>query len=504
MLLLLPLLSRSYEMPPEEIKANRQTVASMFDHAYSSYMTHAFPHDELKPLTGSWSDSLIELGNVPNPKRDGYVGVAMTLIDSLDTLAVLGNHTAFAEAVRWLSGGGVSFDQDAVVSVFESTIRLLGGLLSAHVLAAGTMPGFAHMRVDDYDGALLRLAHDLGERLLPAFEAAPATTGLPYAFVHLQRGVVEQPVAEQCVAGIGSNLLEFALLSNLTDDDRFARASLRALRRLWERRSAHDLLGTTIDIATGRWLNPLASIGAGADSFYEYLAKGALLLDSAQLKGIFARAYAAVGEHLQQPDAHDKRRSHFEMADMHRPESNRRAAYGALQAFWPGLQVLAGEVDRAVPAHATFMAVWDMYGLMPEQYVILGDGGVSVGHVPYPLRPEVAESTLALFRATGDHAYLRFGARMLESINRQSRAPFGFASISSVVTGAREDHMPSFFLSETLKYLYLLFDDDNALHAQSRAGALLLSTEAHVLPILGAGGLRADIMDELVNARCSN
>ncbi|KAJ1625698.1 glycoside hydrolase [Pavlovales sp. CCMP2436] len=91
-----------------------------------------------------------------------------------------------------LVGEHVSFDQDAVVSVFETTIRVLGGLLAGHVLADGAMPGFPHMRVPRYDGVLLRLARDLGDRLLPAFEDAPEATGLPYAFVHLQRGVEAQ------------------------------------------------------------------------------------------------------------------------------------------------------------------------------------------------------------------------------------------------------------------------------------------------------------------------
>jgi mannosidase alpha-like ER degradation enhancer 1 len=342
------------------------------------------------------------------------------------------------------------------------------------------------MRVDGYDGSLLRLAQDLGDRLLPAFDEAPAATGLPYAFVHLQHGVVSQPVAEQCTAGIGTNLLEFAVLSNLTADDRYARASLGALRALWALRSEYDLLGNTIDIHTGRWLNSLASIGAGSDSFYEYLAKGALLLDSHHLHAIFARAYRAVGEHLQLGP-------HFAVAPMHNPAGGRQPAHGALQAFWPGLQVLVGDAQDAISTHAPLMAAWDKVGVMPEQYTLKGST-VIAGHVPYPLRPEVAESTLALFQATGSHEYLRFGERMIQSINLIAKAPFGFASVRSVATGALEDHMPSFFLAETLKYLYLLFDPSNPLHSRED---VMLSTEAHLLPRIGSGGLRDGVWDAL-------
>mmetsp|Transcript_23713 Transcript_23713/g.60056 ORF Transcript_23713/g.60056 Transcript_23713/m.60056 type:complete len:572 (+) Transcript_23713:164-1879(+) len=478
-------------MSGAEIALYRDAVAEMFDDAFSTYMERAFPHDELRPLSATWTDSLIELGNVPSPKRDGYTGVALTLIDAMDTLAVMGNHSAFADAVR-LVGEHVSFDQDAVVSVFETTIRVLGGLLAGHVLADGAMPGFPHMRVPRYDGVLLRLARDLGDRLLPAFEDAPEATGLPYAFVHLQRGVEAQPVAEQCTAGIGTNLLEFAFLSNLTADERYARASLRALSALWGRRSAHDLLGNTIDIHTGKWVNSQASVGAGADSFYEYLAKGALLLDSDELWQMFAAAYAAAGEHLQFGP-------HFGTADMHNP-AKKFLAHSSLASFWPGLQVLVGDAELAAIAHEPLMAAWDKFGAMPENFLVRAGGEVLAGNVPYPLRPEVAESTAALFLATGDHLYLKFGARMVDSLKRVTKAPLGgFASVRSVATGELEDHMPSFYLAETLKYLYLLFDLENPLHTHS--DKLLLTTEAHLLPRLGVTGLPSHLWAEL-NGEC--
>ena len=94
----------------------RETVREMFTHAYDGYMRYAFPHDELKPLSRTWTDSLVELGNAQHVTRAGYTGVALTLIDSLDTLAVLGNATEFARGVRWV-GAHVSFDQDIDVHV---------------------------------------------------------------------------------------------------------------------------------------------------------------------------------------------------------------------------------------------------------------------------------------------------------------------------------------------------------------------------------------------------
>ena len=75
----------------------------------------------------------------------------------MDTLAVIGNASEFAKHVSWVAKH-VSFDQDADVSLFETNIRLLGGLLSAHMIAKGECPGAAHMAVAGYDGGLLRLA----------------------------------------------------------------------------------------------------------------------------------------------------------------------------------------------------------------------------------------------------------------------------------------------------------------------------------------------------------
>ena len=75
-----------------------------------------------------------------------------------------------------------------------------------------------------------------------------------------------------------------------------------------------------------------------------------------------------------------------------------------------------------------------------------------------PLRPEMAESTLALFRATGATRYLRAGADLLRALQKKSKVPCGYASVGDVSTGVLDDRMDSYFIAETLKYLFLLFD----------------------------------------------
>lgn len=101
---------------------------------------------------------------------------SLTLIDVLDTLVVLDDREGFEKAVKnviqW-----VQFDVNTKPQVFETTIRVLGGLLSGHIFAS--RPGQSFY-LPWYRGELLELAHDLGRRLLPAFSTR---TGLPYARV---------------------------------------------------------------------------------------------------------------------------------------------------------------------------------------------------------------------------------------------------------------------------------------------------------------------------------
>jgi len=121
------------------------------------------------------------------------------------------------------------------------------------------------------------LAADLGARLLPAFRTP---TGIPAHRVNLRRGLLNDESRETCAAAAGTMLLEFARLSRLTGDRRYAQKAREAVDALWRRRSARtDLVGSTICAKTGRWLSPGTGIGAGVDSFYEYLVKAALYED---------------------------------------------------------------------------------------------------------------------------------------------------------------------------------------------------------------------------------
>lgn len=461
------LFDRSVAEPDSRWEAKRrllrEKVRRMFYHAYDNYMTHAFPHDELKPLTKTFTDSLSELGNLKlEHLPQDYNGSALTLIESLSSLVILGNNTEFEKAVFWLSEN-LRFDVDARINLFECNIRVLGGLVSAHILATDSTDRLVQ---GSYKNQLLFLAKDLGERFLPAFDTP---TGLPYAWINLKHGVTADETTETSTSGCGSLILEMGTLSRLTGDPRFESAALRALRKLWSMRSSLNLLGTTLDVETGEWIEYSSGIGAGVDSFYEYLFKAYILFGKEDYWRMFHSAYLAVQKYFRHgPWYHE--------ADMR----TGKATYWqltSLQAFWPGLQVLVGDVAAANSTHREFVHVWKKFGVIPERY-LLDHQMVHPTEKYYPLRPELAESTFYLYQATKDPWYIEVGESMVNSLNQYTKVEGGFASVRDVTTMQLEDHQHSFFLAETCKYLYLLFDDQFLVNQN-----YVFTTEGHPLPV---------------------
>jgi mannosidase alpha-like ER degradation enhancer 3 len=186
----------------------------MFYHAYNAYMDNAFPADELMPLScrGRYRGREPDRGDLD----EAMGNFSVTLIDSLDTLVILGDLDEFERGVR-LVIEHVTFDHDIVVSVFETNIRVVGGLMSAHILSEYVRDRFSP-RMSWYHGELLNMALDVGFRLLPAFNSS---TGLPHPRVNLRYGLKSskiRQVGETCTACAGSMILEFAALSRLSGE----------------------------------------------------------------------------------------------------------------------------------------------------------------------------------------------------------------------------------------------------------------------------------------------
>ncbi|KAJ3414305.1 ER degradation-enhancing alpha-mannosidase-like protein 2 [Chytridiales sp. JEL 0842] len=331
----------------------RLKTKEMFYHAFHGYMKNAFPKDELMSISGKGIDTI---GNF-----------SLTLIDALDTLMVMGDKNMFKTAIKLVSL--IDFHQDVNVSVFETNIRVVGGLLSAHLMAV-TDPEVA----PEYDWSLLDLAEDMANRLLPAFNTP---TGLPYGTVNLMRGVNKDESKD---------------------------------------------------------------------------------------------AYRAVKIHMKKGDWH---------VDVNMDSAHITAAYFYnLGAFWPGLKILAGDIEEAMKELDAMSSLLSQCPFLPEAINLVHSTYVP-GRTGYPLRPEFVESLWMAYRSTNHPSLLETGYMIVDRLNNLTRTEYGFANVKDVSQMVLEDKMESFFLAETLKYLYLLFDPDNVYNREN----FVFNTEAHPFPV---------------------
>lgn len=453
-------------MSKDERNRLKDQAREMFYHAYHSYMKNAYPADELMPLSckGRFRDTEPSRGDID----DALGNFSLTLVDTLDTLVLLGDLDEFEHAVRLIIKD-ISFDNDVIVSVFETNIRMLGGLLSGHILATYLQEEFN--RMNWYRGELLIIAEELGQRLLPAFNTS---TGIPHPRINLRYGLKSPKlgvVRETCTACAGTMILEFAALSRLTGNTIYEEKAKASMDYLWQQRHrTSDLMGTVLNIHNGDWVRRDSGVGAGIDSYYEYCLKAYVLLGEDSYLERFNKHYSAVMKYVSQGpllvDVH-----------MHRPHTNTRNFMDALLAFWPGLQVLKGDIKPAIEIHEMLYQVIQRHNFLPEAFTV--DFQVHWGQ--HPLRPEFVESTYFLYKATTDPYYLEVGKKVLESLQQYARVPCGFAAVKDVRTGNHEDRMDSFVLAETLKYLYLLFTSKEELLLD--IDDFVFTTEAHLLPL---------------------
>lgn len=407
-------------------------------HAWRGYMRYAKGHDALKPLSKA--------------PRDWYAhSLLMTPVDALDTLILMGLDKEAKEA-RELIATELSFNHDIYVQNFEVTIRLLGGLLSGYQLTG--------------DERLLKLADDLGQRLLPVFESK---TGLPYTHVNLRTGAVRGAVSNP--AETGTLLLEFGMLGKLTGKPVYFDKAKRALVETYNRRSKLGLVGAGINVETGEWTDRDSHIGGGIDSYYEYLYKCWRLFGDEDCKRMWEDGIAAVNKHL--ADEVREGELWYGHADM---DTGKRTAthYGALDAFMPALLALGGDLDRARRLQASGLKMWRLHGIEPEaldyQKMEVASGG-------YPLRPEIVESAYYLYRYTGDAQYRAMGREFFEDFVRHCRTQDGYAALKDVRSKEQTDSMESFLFAETFKYFYLLFAPKQVLDFDR----ITFNTEAHPL-----------------------
>jgi mannosyl-oligosaccharide alpha-1,2-mannosidase len=410
--------------------------------AWGHYRERAWGKDQIKPLSGGFGSF---------PLKDHHLG--LTLIEALDTLWVMELDDEFRDGVEWVKAN-LDFDVDGEVSVFETAIRLVGGLLSAWH-ACG-------------DPVLLAKARDLADRLLPSFAASPI--GIPHRYINLRSGAVRG--RETNPAETGTFIPEFGFLSRATGDERYRIAAKRALVSMFERRSRLGLLADSIDCITGEWRSRRATIGPPSDSYYEYLWDGWDLLGDRDCLRMYRTCTAAILKH--QPVSHG---GHLWFVNVDF-ETGQRLDWeqDELGSFYGGLLAQSGEAKLGGAHTRTWAAMQARFGVLPEDLDAASLKPLSVSNA---LRPELADAAFNHWLVDGREEWRRVARDHYLAMKRWNKARYGYADLADVTSRPKtqSDHCPGYWWSEQMKYYYLMFADARRVDYRR----LYLSTEGNIL-----------------------
>jgi len=443
----------------------QKSVVDAFLHAWKGYKTFAWGHDHLKPISRT-SNNWFHLG--------------LTIIDSLDTMYIMGLNKEFNEARLWVRDS-LSFNGNRDVNLFETTIRILGGLLSTYHLSA--------------DSLFLEKATELGSRLLPSFKTA---SGVPYSDVNLntRKGHPPKWNADSTTSEVTTIQLEFRDLSRATGNPSFEELAFKVSKFIHKLPKTQGLVPIFINPNTGQFRKSTITLGARGDSYYEYLLKQWIQTGRTIdfLRDDYNTSINGVRNLLVR---HSKPNNLLYVGELLNG-SDFKPKMDHLLCFLPG--TLALGVHFGMPSDHMKLAEDLLYTcyltyasqpthLAPEITHFNQDGFdqndmiVKTADAHNLLRPETVESLWYMYHLTGNKTYQDWGWNIFQAFEKFARVKDGYSSLGNVkdVNDTRlRDMMESFFLGETLKYFYLLFSDDQETLSVDK---YVLNSEAHFFPI---------------------
>ncbi|KNZ78348.1 Mannosyl-oligosaccharide alpha-1,2-mannosidase 1B [Termitomyces sp. J132] len=473
-------------LPPGSYES-RDAVVVMFKRSYESYrlVKYAWGHDDLLPLNNSMS--LQHLGTprlnltVFKGFTDTRNGWGATIVDAMSTMYIMGLDDYFKEAVAHVSD--IDFSQsktDDTVSVFETTIRYLGGMLSAYELSG--------------DSKLLEKSRHLADNLIHAWTG---NNDIPWS--HLDFTSNEPVVGTSNIAEAGTLTIEFGILSKYTQNPKYRNLAERAPAPL------PGLPAQGIDPATGKAVGGYVTWGGGSDSYFEYLIKYPRLFDDAE--DFFVDSWRlAVDSSIKTLLQISTSGKHAYLGDYDGETKRIKHVSSHLECFHGGNWILGGSILR----NQTIVDIglelvdecWNTYastatGIGPETFAYVPEGGDYTGeekptaqqlefneqHGFYPtashyvLRPEVLESNFYAWRNTGDPKFIARAATALKSFTDYLSSKEAYSGLWDVnnKNSKRINDMESFWFAEVLKYLYLTFDDPQRISLDE----YVFNTEAH-------------------------
>uniref|UniRef100_A0A8C5CZ32 alpha-1,2-Mannosidase n=1 Tax=Gadus morhua TaxID=8049 RepID=A0A8C5CZ32_GADMO len=465
------------EPPEPAVKEKRDKIREMMKHAWDSYRQYGWGHNELKPLA--------KKGHTTNIFGNSQMGA--TIVDALDSLYIMGLHEEFKDGQEWIEQNLDFTGVNAEVSVFEVNIRFIGGLLAAYYLSGQEV--------------FKLKAVQLAEKLLPAFNTP---TGIPWAMVNLKSGVGRNwgwaSAGSSILAEFGTLHMEFVHLTYLTGNPVYYQKVMHIRKLLAKMDRPNGLYPNYLNPRTGRWGQHHTSVGGLGDSFYEYLLKAWLMSDKTdtEARKTYDDAIEAIERHL-------IRKSNGGLTFIGEWKNGHlERKMGHLTCFAGGMFALGADgspddkaghylqlgAEIAHTCHESYDRT--VLKLGPEAFKF--DSGLEAVAVRqnekyYILRPEVIETYWYMWRFTHDPKYRQWGweAAQVRSLNNYCRVSGGFSGVKDVYSSnpTYDDVQQSFFLAETLKYLYLLFSSDDLLPLDS----WVFNTEAHPLPVLHLGNI---------------
>ncbi|XP_044261688.1 mannosyl-oligosaccharide alpha-1,2-mannosidase IA-like isoform X2 [Tribolium madens] len=449
----------------------KEKVKEMMKHAWDNYVRYAWGKNELKPISKRGHSASI-FGTLP---------IAATILDGLDTLYIMGMKDEFKQARDWVANELDLNSMTADVSVFESNIRFVGGLLSCFALTGDVM--------------FRDKAQQIADKLLPAFQTQ---TGIPHALVNLKTGASKNfgwaSGGSSILSEFGTLHLEFAYLSDITGQPIYRNKVDHIRQFLQSLEKPNGLYPNYLNPKTGKWGQHHMSMGALGDSFFEYLLKAWLQSNKEdnEARQMFDDAMQAVLQHMLFTSPSGL--MYFAELKFDRPEHK----MDHLGCFSGGLLALGAKtlkndmsnryMEVAKKITHTCHESYDRSNtkLGPEAFRFTEGAearALKNSEKYYILRPEVIESYFYMWRLTKDQKYRDWGWEAVQALEKYCRVPGGYTGLKNVYSDdpQKDDVQQSFFLAETLKYLYLLFSDDSLISFDN----WVFNTEGHPLPIKG-------------------
>nr|XP_022323274.1 endoplasmic reticulum mannosyl-oligosaccharide 1,2-alpha-mannosidase-like isoform X3 [Crassostrea virginica] len=456
-----------YFDPKRQYTEKQKAVQDAFKFAWKYYKQYAWGHDEYHPISKSHSE---------------WFGVGLTIVDSIDTAIIMGLKDEYLDAREWVDKS-LTFDKDKDVNLFEITIRALGGLLSAY-----------HLTNDE---VFKNKAKDLGDRLLPCFKSP---SNVPFSDVNLKTGHAHAPRwgPDSSTSEVTTIQLEFRDLSRITNDNRYEHAVNVVSEHVHNLPKKDGLVPIFINANTGSFRSSATiTFGARGDSYYEYLLKQWVQTGKKKdyLKKDYLDAIEGVKNHLLKESEPNKLLYIGELLGgrTFSPKMDH------LVCFMPGTMALGYQnglpKDHMDIATKLARTCYEMYNKMPTklspEIVYFNQApGSSDDLIVKPLdshnllRPETVESLFYMYRFTKDKKYRDWGWQIFMAFMKYTKIEGGgFSSINNVKSPGNpgfKDKLESFFLAETLKYLFLLFSDDPQLIPLDK---YVFNSEAHPMPI---------------------